>query len=262
MSFSQVDRVIYKKNPLEQVLCQLRYSPILAIDSKLPAEFQDYIRDDFPIYEEMPNAHHEITAGINFQLSDLTISPFANVSTTKNHIFITEDRDWRIDLTRDNITLTSKKYERWEDFRERLKKPLDALCEVYRPSNFIRLGLRYINLFKRTALELDNVDWKDLICEPFAGILSSDFSDMVRGYDSIFELDLKDGTGKVRISAALVTDISNEICFLLDNDFYVDQKIAINNADDYLDKLNYNSTIFLHHATKEKLRNAMEPIMP
>ncbi|MCH7755956.1 TIGR04255 family protein, partial [candidate division KSB1 bacterium] len=52
MPFPEVKRVIYKKNPLDRVICQLRFSPILKIDAEIPAEFQDMIRADFPNYSE------------------------------------------------------------------------------------------------------------------------------------------------------------------------------------------------------------------
>jgi len=262
MPFTQADRVIYKKNPLEQVLCQFRYTPILSIDSKLPADFQDFIREDFPLYEEIQGFQQDITAGINLQLVDLSINPITNINAMKNYVFMTEDRNWRIDLTRDYISLATKKYERWEDFLKRLQRPLSALCEIYKPSNYTRLGLRYINLFKRSNLDLKSASWKDLIQEPFAGILSSKISEYVKGFDSIIELDLPDDFGKVRISAALVKDINNEICFLLDNDFYIDQKVVISDALKYLNVLNNNSTNLLHYAIKQKLHNAMEPIKP
>ena len=262
MPFKKTERVIYKKNPLEQVLCQIRYTPILTIDSKLPADFQDYIREDFPLYEEIQGFQHEITTGLNLQMSNFSINPITNVGVIKNYVFMTEDTNWRIDLTRDYISLATKKYERWQEFLNILQKPLKALCEIYEPSVFTRLGLRYINLFKRSYLNLYTSDWKDLIHEPFAGILSSEINKFVKGFDSIFELDLNDDFGKVRIATALVEDTDNEICFLLDNDFYIDQKVMINDALRYLNILNSNSTNLMPYAIKEKLHNAMEPIKP
>ena len=52
MPFPEVKRVIYKKNPLDRVICQLRFAPILKIDAEIPADFQEMIRADFPNYSE------------------------------------------------------------------------------------------------------------------------------------------------------------------------------------------------------------------
>ncbi len=52
MPFPSANRVIFKRNPLKEVICQLRFPPILKIDSEIPANFQDLIRNEFPKYKE------------------------------------------------------------------------------------------------------------------------------------------------------------------------------------------------------------------
>ncbi len=52
MPFPEVQRVIYRKNPLEQVICQFRFPAILRIDTETPADFQERIRNDFPQFAE------------------------------------------------------------------------------------------------------------------------------------------------------------------------------------------------------------------
>jgi uncharacterized protein (TIGR04255 family) len=42
-------RVIYGRNPLEQVICQIRFPTILKIDTELPAAFQEQIRSDISV---------------------------------------------------------------------------------------------------------------------------------------------------------------------------------------------------------------------
>ena len=52
MPFPNVPRVTYRNNPLVQVICQLRFPPILKIDAEVPADFQESIRKDFPKFSE------------------------------------------------------------------------------------------------------------------------------------------------------------------------------------------------------------------
>ena len=56
---SHEPRCIYDKNPLAEVICQLRFPEILSIQTDIPAKFQDAIRKDFPKYmlrkEQLPN---------------------------------------------------------------------------------------------------------------------------------------------------------------------------------------------------------------
>jgi uncharacterized protein (TIGR04255 family) len=54
MAFPEAPRVIYEKNPLDEVLCQLRFPTVLKIDAEPPAAFQELIRADYPFYERKP----------------------------------------------------------------------------------------------------------------------------------------------------------------------------------------------------------------
>ena len=45
--FSTETRCIYKKNQLAEVICQLRFPEILTIETTIPAQFQEAIREDF-----------------------------------------------------------------------------------------------------------------------------------------------------------------------------------------------------------------------
>ena len=45
---SNEPRCIYENNQLADVICQLRFPQILAIQANLPVQFQEAIRDEFP----------------------------------------------------------------------------------------------------------------------------------------------------------------------------------------------------------------------
>lgn len=44
MLFPPTQRVIYHKNPLVEVVCQLRFPTILKIDAEIPVAFQEAVR--------------------------------------------------------------------------------------------------------------------------------------------------------------------------------------------------------------------------
>ena len=46
--FSHETRCIYRKNQLAEVVCQLRFPEILKIETAVPADFQEAIRDEYP----------------------------------------------------------------------------------------------------------------------------------------------------------------------------------------------------------------------
>jgi uncharacterized protein (TIGR04255 family) len=49
MTFPETPRVIYAQNPLVEVICQLKFPPILRIETELPAIFQESIRKEYPL---------------------------------------------------------------------------------------------------------------------------------------------------------------------------------------------------------------------
>ena len=96
-------RVIYKKTPLESVICQLRFPPILKIDSELPSEFQEKIRSVFPLFEES-EANIQLPPGLpkilgNELSGKLGLGP-------KSYNFKTDDGKWTVALTREFIALS------------------------------------------------------------------------------------------------------------------------------------------------------------
>lgn len=50
MPFPESKRVFYVKNPLAEVICQLRFPAILRIGAESPHEFQERIRDHLPLF--------------------------------------------------------------------------------------------------------------------------------------------------------------------------------------------------------------------
>ena len=51
MRLKQWDRVRYTKNPLVEVVAQVRFPRILEIDDQLPSDFQRALRQDYPLLE-------------------------------------------------------------------------------------------------------------------------------------------------------------------------------------------------------------------
>ena len=75
-------RVIYKNNPLERVLIQLKFPPILLIDSQEPAEFQEKIRSSFPYYDSLINKLSN-----NNELRDIKKSYFFKKNQNGNYTY-------------------------------------------------------------------------------------------------------------------------------------------------------------------------------
>lgn len=258
MAFPEASRVLYESNPLEEVICQIRFTPILKIDTEIPAEFQDKVRGDYPLYEAKsavripsnlpPDLSQMVTAGL----------PFGG---QKIHEFSCKDRIWTANLARDYLSLTCHKYDRWENFKMRLHGPLEALTNHYKPPIFIRLGLRYRDVIRRSRLKLTEVPWSELLDPWVTGPLGRpETLNEVEFIQSTCVLHLADKIGRVQIGYGLATDASNnETVFLIDADFFTEEQTEPSNVFERLDSLNRQAGFFFRWCITDRLHQAMGP---
>ena len=260
MPFPEAPRVVYNKNPLDKVICQLRFPPILKIDTEVPDKFQERIRDKFPEFSEKAEIKLPIFKSAK---KDTPTELLQSITPTgnKNYEFSSEDKVWTINLTRTFIALSTKKYKRREEFREHFNAPLEALIDIYKPSSLSRVGLRYIDIIRRSELELDKVPWSELLKSHVLWLLgSSDVNKNIRSLQAQCQIDLEDKTSIARVMTALVDGHeSDEECFMIDTDFYTTKKTAITDVDSKLDFFHTQGSRLIQWLITKRLHEAMEP---
>ncbi len=265
MPFPKSNRIIYKKNPLDKVICQLRFPPILKIDKEIPADFQEIIRKEFPIFSETTDFGYDIPQNkTNKEKLDpeaLKKLLFQPPIENKNYLFSSEDDIWKINLTRTFIALSTDKYERWETFIKKLLIPLETIIKIYEPAYFTRIGLRYIDNIKRSDLGLERHSWDDLIQPYILGMLSStDIKENVENFESRYSITLNDNKGQVRILTKFFEDpINKEKCYMIDSDFSNDSKVEIGEELKYLDYFNKRGSRLIQWCITPTLHKAMDP---
>lgn len=136
MTFPDSPRVLFRKRPLDEVICQIRFPPILRIEAEAPSNFQDRIRHDYPNYSKQVH-----TPPIPQELMPLV--GVLGVSTSVLHQFADEEHDWTATMSKDFVALTAKDYADWKTFEARLVTLVDTFTDVYQPSYFTRVGLQY-----------------------------------------------------------------------------------------------------------------------
>lgn len=265
MLFQECERVIYNKNPLDVVICQLIFPPILKIDTEVPVAFQERVRKYFPNFSEGSEILNiDISSGVIDQIQSDPTKQILKPFSCKNYEFSSEDEEWKINLTRNFVSLKTKKYERWETFKEKLLIPFETLKEVYSPNYFLRVGLRYFDVFKRSFLNFPpNTNWDELLQPYILGLMGdprTDLKDKVKNFASIYEIGLSDGESNVVINAKLVKAVKDdEICFMIDSDFYNANKTPIDSTMERLDFFNAQASRLIRWCITDRLHNAMEP---
>ena len=257
MNLPEFERVIYRRNPLVEVVCQLRFPPILKIPHQEPVEFQDSIRLKYPLFE---TARGQFPSNISQAIQQLGLPLQSDVA----YNFKSEDKRWTLSLAKDFIALNTSSYERYEQFKERLEEALEVLERVYKPSFYTRTGLRYQDLVVRSKLEIEDKSWSELIAEHVASELyEPNFSSSVQ--TMMKNLVLNTEFGHINLNHGLVNvketqEKINEIAYLFDADFYTEQKLE-DSGDvwNLLDQFNKYAGRLFRWSITDTLHNAMQP---
>ena len=163
LNFPRKQEIQLRKAPLHEVVCQVKFPPILRIANELPIEFQDAIRTRFPGLE--------IERGVLVQFPSINGTETPRVeSSPKIYRFSSPDRKASVALTTDFFALSTKGYSHWSDFLSDLSLVEKTIREIFQPAYGIRIGLRFINKFTKgntgckTTQELLTLFRKELIC--------------------------------------------------------------------------------------------------
>ena len=262
MFFQEAPRCRYRKSQLREVICQVRFPAILAIGAREPAEFQEAVRAAFPRYAARQDRPAPRIALKNGEVQVEKVQPVTN------YHFLSADNRWKLNLTRDFISLSTVAYTGWEDFAHRLDQPLAQFIRIYQPAFFQRIGLRYVNIFSRRALGLEGTPWRALFTAPYLGVLNFEDVDEGRTAKSAVDYDTAlDGSCRVKLhagpgnikSAAPGAPEDKEVKFILDMDLYMGGEVAPALAAPSLETLHGHSTGLFRGAITPALHAALAP---
>ena len=264
MLFSDHSRTQYRNTPTHEVICQLRFPTILSINTTEPADFQEAIRSDFPQYSRRQDAPPPKVTLVNGSVPKVEQQP-----SVVSYTFLSADNRWKINLTKDFISLSTLQYTNWEEFARHLDKLLAAFIRLYKPAYFQRVGLRYVNIFSRSKLGLEGSKWADLISSAYTGPLCE--PDAIEenflncACDLLFHLDnscsakIHAGPGRLKSKAANAPQ-DTEVKFVFDMDLSMNGNIPCNLSAAGLETLHGHATRIFEGAITETTRNAMGPI--
>ena len=262
MLFSHYDRYHYARSPLVEVICQLRFPAILSIGANDPVDFQEAIRQEFPRFNKVKERPAPKMAMVDGAPKMVQPEPI------NNYNFISEDGLWKLNLTQNFIALSTLRYQRWEDFAQRLDRPLAQFIQLYHPTFFERVGLRYVNAFSRRMLGLEGTPWSDLIQPAFLGVMAEpDVEERMIGKCSLdVAMSLEEGRQmKIHAGPGLLGGGKKdpEVKFILDNDFSSAGNIAPDQVASGLEDLHYHAVRLFRGALTSELHTAMgaEPLV-
>lgn len=257
--FSNEPRCRYGKNQLGEVICQLRFPEILSIETTVPAVFQEAICQGFPLYACRRDVSIPQLVGQPGQMRIDRPSP------TNNYQFMSEDGVWRVNLTSSFISLACTRYTCWEDFAQKLDKPLASFIQIYHPMFFERVGLRYLNFISKKALGMEDMPFRVMLKPQYLGLLADKELPESAAARSTMDAEFSlPGNCRVKIHAGPGHVKRNgidsrEVHFIFDQDLFMTGKLPVNVSAAALETLHRHANSIFRGAITDTLHNAMEP---
>jgi uncharacterized protein (TIGR04255 family) len=257
MYFPEFERVIYERNPLVEVVCQLRFPPILKVIHNNPVEFQDEIRFKYPLFEM-------VQPQIAPDFLNLAQQVGLTIPNETAYSFKSEDQKWHLSITKDSISLATASYERYEQFKQRFEEAVIIFERIYKPSFYTRIGIRYRDLIIRSKLRIEDKQWSELIAKRFASELcDSELSSSIQAITK--HLILKTEHGDINLHHGLVTvedqqGNNSETAYLFDTDFYTEHRLGGDeDVWNVLNQFRKDAGRLFRWSITETLHNAMQP---
>jgi uncharacterized protein (TIGR04255 family) len=261
MPFPETPREIYERNPLTEVICQLRFPPILRVtsDETALADLQERLRDAYPEFREERGPAAGIPAEMSQMIADLPLQ----LHGESTYAFDSEDGLRTITVAREFIAVTERDYRRWESLKEEIERVKSAVEEIYAPSFYTRIGLRYQDVINREELGLADKPWYELVKPPMAGLLGSDSDvrDDVREIVGTAALEIPGVSGgSVRLQYGLATRGEDPVkIYGMDADFFTSERSSPDDVFPTLAIFNKHAGNYFRWSITETLRDALRP---
>jgi uncharacterized protein (TIGR04255 family) len=265
MPFPSSDRVIFERNPLAEVVCELRFPPILRIASELPAEFQERIRPSYPNFQQQMAGFNAAAPLPPQGVGNVAINaPFFNWQPQPSFVFSNEAQTRTLTLTQESFAIAERQYTEWPDLRAEIETLAGHMAAVYAPSFYTRTGLRYQDLIDRVSLGIGEVPWAELLNPAFVGLLGRDtpVSQEVRRITSVAEIELADMPGAhVRVQHGLI-ELPPPEKYLIDSDFFANERSDLATVLARLGAFSAHAGNLFRWAISEQLHTALQPRVP
>jgi uncharacterized protein (TIGR04255 family) len=238
ISFPDVRDIPLRRSPLQEVVCQVRFPTILRLLREVPDQFQTHIQAHFPSLDiERP-----------FQIEKEVAQSGGTIDLRSPvYRFTSADKSLIVSLGVDFFALTTRRYEGWSAFADKLAFVSDAAQKAYELPYAERIGLRYINVvgveYTDSGMFLQVLDLirpeltvmlrLDAISDPDSMITE------IRVPQGAEWFTLRYGVGRYKSSESAEP---SERGFLLDFDHYVSENVDLS---DLLDRCSrYHDTIY------------------
>ncbi|HEC93618.1 MAG TPA: TIGR04255 family protein [Candidatus Atribacteria bacterium] len=237
----------YPNNPIIEALCEFRFSVQEPWDVTIAGLIYQEIRDQFP--QKKQDAGFEIKA----RPTEKGIEQLIEVIPSKIR-FISEDGSKMVQLVPNSLVINHlRPYPVWDQFKKIIIENFKLYNKIAKPSEIIRIGLRYINkIYLPLGAKIE--DYFN-----FYPTLPKELPQEIGKLNLRLEMPFGEEERLILWLREIPSekDHSEEISFILDLDYISFQKRNpknIGDIEDYLDKTNYNLYSAFENCLTEKCK--------
>jgi uncharacterized protein (TIGR04255 family) len=222
-----------KKPPLNEVICQVKFPPILRISKETPVNFQESIRSRFP--------ELEIEQGVLLQLGISPASENPVMETApKLFRFKSQDSQSSVALALDFFALSTNGYIHWSSFQNEFAFVEQAAWKEFSFPYINRIGLRFINRFTQKNTGCKTFDeMLDLFRDDMTCFIRSDA--WTEPNEMISQIVLPDDKAKLNLRFGFGNE-QKEQFILLDFDYFEDNQLECKNLSGRIES--YHTKIY------------------
>ena len=167
--------------PLIFVLAQVRFNPVLKMESYVP-DIQEYLR------------HHEFPRYRVETIQNIMIGTETKTEVAKRWIFDDTDNHRQVILTTDAVTFQTTAYDTFDGFVSNFSTVTQPLIDYARVELIQQIGLRYVDLLTK----IDNIESRDQVKPGLSGILSSEIGVEKTAFSFVLQAQAPPGLLTVR----------------------------------------------------------------
>lgn len=270
MKIAPTPRVIYGKNPLAEVVCQIRFQRL-----DLPTTVLEQLQKSLE-GRGYTQRHDESSFNVAIEPVEEGASPVPRIVEGDSiHHLSPPDGSSKVSISREFIAFTSTNYRSWDEYLPCLLQAVTEFNNEVGTLAVTRIGLRYRDVIERSVLGLEGTPWHELIKPFLLGPLANNaLCEEGEVDEDAFESQVSqclmrlDGCSLLLQTSLLTSVADASKAFLIDADFFheMDSNEECGNAATsskelvaLLETLHSNAGALFRRAITEKLHDALSP---
>ena len=218
------------------IIFQARFHDILEIATGMPTRFQAAMRD-----QGYPNFNVNVSGSNAMQdLIKKDLGQVPELFNTFNFSSVDPSSPYIISISKDSISLEHKgSYNKGMDFKNRLMKILDSFIDIYRCSEFTRIGFRHRDIANKYTLQNRQLNFSSIRTFPSSSVFPELYNQEIDEsiyMDRLYVIQEDNIKVNALYSVGVVSGqyglvyITNEPSYIIDIDCYHEANI-INHKD-------------------------------